>query len=63
VPFLENHPLLSLKRARLVVSLFGREVEIFCRILDYTPPFISIETREGKRILNENAVKEITPLD
>lgn len=54
---------MSLKRARLVVSLFGREVEIFCRILDYTPPFISIETREGKRILNENAVKEITPLD
>jgi hypothetical protein len=60
---LGNSILAGLKKARLVVVLFGREVEIFGEVKGYVRPFLQVETRNGTRIFNESIVKEITPLD
>jgi len=32
-------------------------------IVKYSKPFIMVETREATRLLNENAIKEIIPLE
>jgi len=55
--------LAGLKKARLVIVLFGREVEIFGELKGYVRPFLQVETKNGTRIFNESIVKEITPLD
>jgi len=55
--------LAGLKKARLVIVLFGREVEIFGELKSYVRPFLQVETKNGTRIFNESIVKEITPLD
>jgi hypothetical protein len=60
---LGNSILARLKKARLVVVLFSREVEIFGEVKSYVRPFLQVETRNGTRIFNESIVKEITPLD
>jgi hypothetical protein len=45
----------------LTLSLFGQHRTFKCVLVRYEKPFIEVQTREGRRMLNENAVKEIIP--
>jgi hypothetical protein len=58
-----NHILADLKRVRVVVHLFGKEVELVCDFKRYVRPFLEVETQQGRRILHESVVKEIIPLE
>jgi len=55
--------LLERQKIKIVVTIFGQTRELTCELLSYAKPFIQIQTKQGIRILNENVVKEIIPLE
>jgi hypothetical protein len=55
--------LLEKQKIKIVITIFGQTNELTCKLLNYAKPFIQIQTAQGIRILNENIVKEIIPLE
>lgn len=54
--------LLTDRRVRLVVTMFGRTNVVTGILEKYSKPFIQLKTPQGTRILNEFVVREINPL-
>jgi hypothetical protein len=53
---------LAKQNVAVIISLFGQHQSIRARLVSYEKPFIELEVCKVRRILNENAVKEIIPI-
>lgn len=53
---------LEKKKVRLTVNITGLTHVIHGRLEKYSKPFLQVKTREGVRIFNEHAVREIVPM-
>jgi hypothetical protein len=54
---------LASQKVKVIISLFGQQTQISGKLTHYEKPFIEIVVCGVTRIFNENAVKEIIPVE
>jgi hypothetical protein len=54
---------LKKQQVRLAINIFGQPKAISGVLLRYSKPFILLRTRQATRIINENMVHEIVPIN